>query len=195
MQQRNLFVLLLGGLMLCKAGLVGAGPVANDKQTDLLVKQVYSSLFSAPEKTADRKKVQQVLGRSFSHSRKILHRQQVINAARKQLKVPYRWGGTNRSGFDCSGLVQYAYKQARIKIPRTAFQQYLSSKKISRKELQPGDLIFFHTRRRSRTRVNHVGMYLGNNKFIHAPRRGRVVSIDKLNGYWRKRIVSQGRAI
>ena len=184
MQQRNLFVLLLGGLMLCKAGLVGAGPVANDKQTDLLVKQVYSSLFSAPEKTADRKKAQQVLGR-----------QQVINAARKQLKVPYRWGGTNRSGFDCSGLVQYAYKQARIKIPRTAFQQYLSSKKISHKELQPGDLIFFHTRRRSRTRVNHVGMYLGNNKFIHAPRRGRVVSIDKLNGYWRKRIVSQGRAI
>ena len=119
-----------------------------------------------------------------------------INAvlvAKKQINKKYRWGGTNpRTGFDCSGLMQFAYKASRIHIPRTAAAQYKHTKRVSMKNLQTGDLIFFHTRR-TRSRVNHVGIYLGGGKFIHAPRRGKLVSVSDLNSYWRRKAVGAGR--
>jgi len=119
-----------------------------------------------------------------------------INAtlvAKKQINKKYVWGGSNpHTGFDCSGLMQYAYKTSKIHIPRTAAAQYKHTKRISMKHLKVGDLIFFHTRR-TRARVNHVGIYLGGGKFIHAPRRGKVVTIANLNGYWRKKFVGAGR--
>lgn len=119
-----------------------------------------------------------------------------INAtlmAKKQINKKYRWGGTNpHTGFDCSGLMQYAYKASKIYLPRTAAAQYKHTKRIAMKNLQVGDLIFFHTRR-TRARVNHVGIYLGGGKFIHAPRRGKLVSISDLNSYWRKKLIGAGR--
>jgi cell wall-associated NlpC family hydrolase len=114
--------------------------------------------------------------------------------AKKQLKIRYRWGGASpKKGFDCSGLIQYAFKKANISLPRTAASQYKHTKRISLAQLQTGDLIFFHTRRRKSVRVNHVGMYLGRNKFIHAPRRGKTVTIAELNHYWKRKVVGAGR--
>ena len=119
-----------------------------------------------------------------------------INAtlvAKKQINKKYRWGGTNpHTGFDCSGLMQYAYKASRIHLPRTAAAQYKHTKRVSMNNLRVGDLIFFHTRR-TRARVNHVGIYLGGGKFIHAPRRGKLVSITDLNRYWLRKAVGAGR--
>lgn len=115
--------------------------------------------------------------------------------AKQQINKKYRWGGTNpATGFDCSGLTQYAYKRARVNLPRTAAAQYKSTKRVSIKQLQTGDLIFFHTRR-SRARINHVGIYLGGGKFIHAPSRGKRVSVSDLNKYWRRKVVGAGRII
>lgn len=120
-------------------------------------------------------------------------RQRAILIAKKQLRKKYRWGGTSpKTGFDCSGLMQYAYKKVKVDIPRTANAQYKHTKRVSLKNLQAGDLIFFHTRR-TRTRVNHVGLYLGDGEFIHAPRRGKTVTVAKLNRYWRKKTVGAGR--
>jgi len=116
-----------------------------------------------------------------------------IAVAKKQIRKKYRWGGsTPRTGFDCSGLTHYAFKSAQIYIPRTAAAQYKHTKRISLSKMQAGDLIFFHTRR-TRARVNHVGIYLGNGKFIHAPRRGKRVSVAKLSKYWRRKAVGAGR--
>lgn len=114
-----------------------------------------------------------------------------ILKAKQMLRVPYRWGGTTPRGFDCSGLTQYAFKHAGIKIPRTAQQQYNSIPKVKRKHMLEGDLIFFHTPRRGW--VNHVGIYLGGNKFIHAPGRGQRVKISTLSRYWNKKVVGVGR--
>jgi cell wall-associated NlpC family hydrolase len=165
-----------------------SAPQAVLAQDDLLLKQAYQSLFGTNwpkgvNSEAPAKAVQQ----------KTQLRQRLTQTARKQLRIPYVWGGTSRRGFDCSGLIQYVYKQLNMTLPRTAAQQYRESRRVKTHELQPGDLIFFHTRLRSRSRINHVGMYLGNNSFIHAPRKGRTVSIDKLNSYWKKRMIGGGR--
>jgi len=116
-----------------------------------------------------------------------------IAIAKKQIRKKYRWGGsTPRTGFDCSGLTQYAFKLANITIPRTAAAQYKHTKRITLARMQAGDLIFFHTRR-TRASVNHVGIYLGNGRFIHSPRRGKRVSVAKLSKYWRRKAVGAGR--
>lgn len=121
-------------------------------------------------------------------------RNRILITAKKQLRKKYRWGGaTPKRGFDCSGLVQYAYKSGNVKLPRTAAEQYRFTKRISLAHLKAGDLIFFHTRRRSRSRINHVGIYMGGGNFIHAPRRGQRVSIAKLGKYWKRRAVGAGR--
>ncbi len=121
-------------------------------------------------------------------------KQRATIIAKKQLKIPYRWGGTSpKKGFDCSGLIQYSFKKANISLPRTAASQYKQTKRISLAQMQTGDLIFFHTRRRKQVRVNHVGIYLGKDQFIHAPRRGKTVTIAKLNKYWKHKVVGVGR--
>ncbi len=120
-------------------------------------------------------------------------RYKATQVAKKQIQKKYRWGGsTPRTGFDCSGLTQYAYKAAQINIPRTARAQYIHTKRVPLGKLQVGDLIFFHTRR-TKARVNHVGLYLGGGKFIHAPRKGKRVSVATLNKYWRRKAVGAGR--
>lgn len=118
----------------------------------------------------------------------------VINSAKKFLNVPYVWGGTTPKGFDCSGLVQYIYRNEGVRLPRTAAQQYKSIRKIKREHAAKGDLIFFHMGRGVRY-VDHVGIYIGNNQFIHAPSKGKNVKISKLSSFWKKKIVGIGRAI
>lgn len=120
-------------------------------------------------------------------------RYRATQVAKKQIRKKYRWGGkTPKTGFDCSGLIQYAYKSVSVNLPRTARAQYEVTKRVALKSLQVGDLIFFHTRR-TRAKVNHVGIYLGAGKFIHAPRKGKRVSVATLNTYWRRKVVGAGR--
>lgn len=119
----------------------------------------------------------------------------VIKTAKKMLGVKYRYGGTSPNrGFDCSGLVQYSHKAAGINLPRTTGQQFKAAKRISRRFLKAGDLVFFKT---SLARlVSHVGIYLGNNKFIHAPSSGKRVKINSMKEkYWRKRFTGAGRIL
>lgn len=120
-------------------------------------------------------------------------KQAVIKTAKNMLGVKYRFGGTSPNrGFDCSGLVQYSHKAAGINLPRTTSQQFRESKRVSARHLKAGDLVFFKTVV-SRA-VSHVGIYLGNNRFIHAPSSGKRVKISSMKEkYWRKRFTGAGR--
>jgi cell wall-associated NlpC family hydrolase len=108
------------------------------------------------------------------------------------LGTPYRYGGSSpRRGFDCSGLVYYAFRETGIRIPRTTGSQLRHAKPVPLPEILPGDLLFF--RQRS-SRVSHVGIYAGDGWFIHAPSRGKRVSWESLrNSYWKSRLVAAGR--
>ena len=109
----------------------------------------------------------------------------VLSRAVNVLGTPYRWGGSSPTkGFDCSGLVKYAFRDVNeADLPRTSNAMAEGhGVKVDRKDLKPGDLLFFNIKGR---RVNHVAIYLGNDRFIHAPRRGKAVSIDTLSKpYW-----------
>jgi len=103
------------------------------------------------------------------------------------LGVPYRRGGnTAESGFDCSGFVRAMYNQTvGHLLPRRAEEQAAATEKIDRSELKPGDLVFFNTMRRA---FSHVGIYVGEGKFIHSPRTGAQVRVEDMNGsYWQRR--------
>lgn len=115
-----------------------------------------------------------------------------------QIGKPYRWGGTSpRTGFDCSGLVYYAYKDlVKIRIPRTANEMYhlRDARPVDRSELQSGDLVFFRTR--GRGTADHVGVYVGNGKFIQSPRTGRDIQITSLSeDYWIRHYVGARRVM
>lgn len=112
---------------------------------------------------------------------------QFANTALDYLGVKYRYGGSApTSGFDCSGLVTYvAEKSLGLKLPRRSAEIARLGQNIKRNDLQKGDLVFFNT---SGQRFSHVGIYLGNNKFVHAPSTGSVVRIEDMTiGYWKKR--------
>lgn len=128
-----------------------------------------------------------------SYGSSVAEREAIIASARSMLGVRYQYGGESPgSGFDCSGLVQYAYQHAGIEVPRTTREQYRVSLLLPRNALQPGDVIFFHDR--STSRVSHVGIYLGNGQFIHSPSSGKRVSVADLNDpHWRRRYTSGGR--
>lgn len=117
---------------------------------------------------------------------------EAILQAISQLGTAYQWGGTsNKQGFDCSGLTSFVYKKADIDIPRTARDQYAFTQRIARSQLKPGDLLFFKIRSR---KIDHVGIYIGDNRFIHAPRKGEQVTFAQLNtDYWRKHFAGAGR--
>jgi cell wall-associated NlpC family hydrolase len=114
-----------------------------------------------------------------------------LDTAQRMLGVTYRYGGTDPRGFDCSGLVQYSFKQAGVMLPRTSQEIFQSSRLVSPADMQPGDLVFF---RISSSKVSHVGIYAGNRHFIHSPSSGKGVSYASLdNSYWRKRLAGAGR--
>ncbi|WP_207936962.1 C40 family peptidase [Actinomadura sp. KC216] len=95
--------------------------------------------------------------------------------ARKQIGKPYRWGAEGPGGYDCSGLAMAAWRKAGVKLPRVTHAQYRQVKrKVALKGLKPGDLVFFRNR-------NHVGLYVGKGRYLHAPYTGARVRIDKLD--------------
>lgn len=103
----------------------------------------------------------------------------IVSDALKYLGVPYVWGGTTPSGFDCSGLVQYVFAMNGITLPRTTTQQEFSGTVISISQLQAGDLVFFG----ARGSTHHVGIYIGGGQFVHAPQTGDVVKITSISAY------------
>ena len=113
--------------------------------------------------------------------------QQIVSTAERYIGVPYRAGGTTPRGFDCSGFVQYVYRQNGIELPRSAEDQFRMGRRISVHAARPGDLVFFRT---SGRRISHVGIYNGNGRFIHAPSTGGHVEYASMdNIYWNRRVV------
>jgi cell wall-associated NlpC family hydrolase len=115
----------------------------------------------------------------------------LTRSAMRFIGVPYVFGGTHPSGFDCSGYVQHVYGMNGVRLPRTADAQFDAGRKISAK-IVPGDLVFFHTYAPG---VSHVGIYLGNSKFIHAS-ASRGVAVSSLHDrYWAPRYVGAKRVV
>jgi peptidoglycan DL-endopeptidase CwlO len=115
---------------------------------------------------------------------------QVVSIAMQYLGVQYVWGGASPSGFDCSGLVMYVFAQVGVSLPHYTVAQwgYPNAVSVPRDELEPGDLVFFDG-------LGHVGIYIGNGEFIHAPHTGAVVSIDSLNGWYAGEYVGARRIL
>lgn len=108
--------------------------------------------------------------------------------------IPYRWGGNNpEEGMDCSGFIRYVFKKSLgIELPRTAAQMSKVGKRVSINDLEPGDLLFFNTGRGFNT---HIGMYIGDNKFIQAPRTGQDIQISAFDGYYRSHFNGAKRVV
>ena len=119
-------------------------------------------------------------------------RQSVLNYAAQFLGVPYVYGGSTPSGFDCSGFTSYVFKNTVGSIPRVAQAQYDATTRVSRDDLLPGDLVFFGS---STSSISHVGIYVGSNQFIHAPSTGDVVKYSSLTGSYATRYQGAGRVI
>lgn len=122
------------------------------------------------------------------------------------LGMNYLFGGTTpaildakgkyvKGGFDCSGFVQYAYKHFGINLPRTTMDQINKGVSINVDNLENGDLVFFMTNPDLPYQVSHVGMYIGNSKFIHSPKTGDVIKTSELTGYYKEKFVIGKRII
>ncbi len=111
-----------------------------------------------------------------------------------QVGKPYRYGGADLDGFDCSGLVFYIHRELGVTVPRTAAEQYAASDPVNVRHLEPGDLLFFRTTKRKQ--VSHVGIYAGGGRFVHAPQSGRTIELHELDDdYYGPRLVGAGRLL
>ncbi len=109
--------------------------------------------------------------------------------ARREVGVPYRWGGESPSGFDCSGLVRWAYGRVGVDVPHSSYALYNTGRRVSRSHLRPGDVLVF-------SGLGHVGLYLGHGRMVHAPYTGRNVEVVTLGASrYGSRIVSARRIV
>ncbi len=111
--------------------------------------------------------------------------------ARTQVGKPYGWGAIGPERFDCSGLAAYVYRQLGIALPRVSMEQASVGMHVDRSQLKPGDLVFFSVR----SAFDHVGIFLGNNRFVHAPRRQEPVRVDNLDDAWWNRAYRGARRV
>jgi cell wall-associated NlpC family hydrolase len=110
--------------------------------------------------------------------------------ALQQVGAAYRYGGATPAGFDCSGLVQYSYREAGKKLPRTTGQLWDAAETVAYRDLEIGDLLFF----RVDGKMSHVGIYVGDERFVHAPSGGKRVSVDSLDAeFYRRALIRGGR--
>lgn len=116
-------------------------------------------------------------------------REELVNTAQSFLGVPYRWGGEDcKNGFDCSGLTMVSYRLNGLNLPRNSRMQYNAGRSVAQSALQKGDLVFFATK--GGNRVTHVGMYVGDGRFIHAPRTGKTIRFSSLSSkFWHQSYV------
>ncbi len=118
----------------------------------------------------------------------------VLGSAQAMLGTRYRWGGTSRGGVDCSGFVQKVFRENGVSLPRTSRDMSGVGTRVSKSDLKPGDLVFFHTGRS--TRINHVGVYIGGGKFTHASSGKGRVRTDSLNdGYYQRKFATSKRIL
>lgn len=116
--------------------------------------------------------------------------QKAAAIAVQQLGVRYRYGGSSPAGFDCSGLVHYAYANSGKHIPRTTAAQWQTMRPVASNDLQIGDILFF----RIEGKLSHVGMYIGDGEFVHAPSTGNVVSVASLRSeFYQQALIRAGR--
>jgi cell wall-associated NlpC family hydrolase len=117
----------------------------------------------------------------------------IADVAMGMVGTRYRYGGTDPlEGFDCSGLVYYAYEQAGYRVPRTSQELFRAARKISVGDADPGDIMFFQ----DQTKLSHVGIYLGEGLFVHAPASGQNVAVDSLaSPYYQQHLVAVGRLL
>ncbi len=119
--------------------------------------------------------------------------QQIVATAKQYIGIPYVWGGTSPSGFDCSGLVYYVFKQHGIALNRTAATQYQHGSYVTKNQLQIGDLVFFQNTYKAG--ISHVGIYVGNGQFIHASSSKGVTVSYLSNSYWASHYYGARRVI
>ncbi len=119
-------------------------------------------------------------------------RTELVKTARRFIGIPYRWGGTTaENGFDCSGLTMVCYRLNGLNLPRVSRNQFKAGRWVPKAKLQPGDLVFFATK--GGKRITHVGMYIGGGNFIHAPRTGKDVRIEKMSNTFFTKTYMGGR--
>jgi cell wall-associated NlpC family hydrolase len=138
------------------------------------------ALFAAPVYAAD-------ASRDSTADTYLSHARGITMQALSFLGVNYKWGSSNpERGFDCSGLVSHVFQQvAGVILPRNSQAMSKVGEKVDKSDLQPGDLVFFNTHKRPNS---HVGIYIGDERFVHAPSRGGEVEVsDMQEGYWKKR--------
>jgi cell wall-associated NlpC family hydrolase len=112
--------------------------------------------------------------------------------ALKMVGRPYRYGGATPAGFDCSGLVQFSFRQAGVSLPRSTDAQLAASSRVKLSGLRRGDLLFFDEEGKKKS---HVGIYLGDGRFVHAPSSGKHVRTDRMDApYWKKHL-SEARRV
>jgi cell wall-associated NlpC family hydrolase len=111
--------------------------------------------------------------------------------ALKMVGRPYRYGGSSPAGFDCSGLVQFSFRQAGVSLPRSTEAQLAAGNRIRLSSVRRGDLLFFDEEGKKKS---HVGIYLGDGRFVHAPSSGKRVRTDALDSpYWKKHLAEARR--
>jgi cell wall-associated NlpC family hydrolase len=106
----------------------------------------------------------------------LLGRPRVVEIAKRYVGTPYHWAGASPSGFDCSGFVMYVYSRIGIELPHSSWMLWGVGRPAARKNLRPGDIVFFNG-------LGHVGIYVGHGRFIHSPQSGDVVRIQRLSGH------------
>ena len=172
--QKKRIMILVAGIFLNGTGTALASPTSGYSQ---FMQSLDSIVGGAVMPIADE---QQIAARSATlPAGQSGQSAQIVAMAKEMLGQPVVWGGaTLAQGFDCSGLVQYVYKQAGIRLPRTADIQFLEGRTVSVSSLQPGDLVYFTTYEPG---ASHVGIYIGRDKFIHTSFTSGVVAIADMN--------------
>lgn len=167
-------IMLFAGIIFSGTGVVQASPASGYSQ---FMQSLDSIVTGATIPVADE---QQIAARSAAlPNAQSGQSAQILAVAREMLGQPVVWGGASPGqGFDCSGLVQYVYRQAGINLPRTADLQFLVGRTVSPASLQPGDLVYFTTYEPG---ASHVGIYIGRDKFIHTSFSKGIVAIGDMN--------------
>ena len=150
---------------------------------------IFSGCSSSPEKPAATSHTSKASAKTYKRSTPLKYStgDQIVSIAESLVGSPYRYGGASPKGFDCSGLVYYTHRQLDITVPRSTKQQVHHRPAKNLASAKPGDILFFRIYGNS---VSHVGIYAGNNQFIHAPKSGKYVSYASINEpYWRERLI------
>ncbi len=175
----------LAGSLLAALSLAWAGPTDTSGRDTVADSHLDSSGVDRPKSAVASEAA--ITASSDTLTESLSHGLSIVSEASKYMGIPYRWGGTSpQTGFDCSGFVQFIFRHTlNIKLPRMPVDMSRLGSRISREELAPGDLVFFNTRG---GKFTHVGIYVNDSQFIHAPMPGTRVTLSRMDSaYYRHR--------